>query len=132
MLVEAEHPSLALVCYVASIESLAPDVDKPEPCPKCKRGPGVAAKRFRAAIRSVLPPEAAAELSKAYGPRSRTVHAAQAFGYEQTFGLSPMSLFLSDNGLAFAMGTVIAARQASRALLLRELAPDDNDSGAAP
>jgi hypothetical protein len=91
-------------------EGPAPDVHQPEPCPNCHRAPGVAAKRFRAAVTSVLSPEAAAELSKAYGPRSRTVHAAQAFGHEQTFGLSSMSLFLPADGLAFAFGTVSIAR----------------------
>jgi hypothetical protein len=41
-----------------------------------------------------------------------------------------MSLFMPDDGLTFAFGTVATARRASRTLLLRELTPAGNEDGA--
>jgi hypothetical protein len=83
---QLEHPSLALIAFIASVEAVANLLFKDERCPKCNAHKDVAA-RFRAALRLVTTDEEARHLGAAYSPRSRTVHQGWLHGAETTPGM---------------------------------------------
>jgi hypothetical protein len=84
--VQFEHPSLALIAFVASIEAVANLLFRDDRCPECGAHKDVAA-RFRAALRLVATDEEARRLGTAYSPRSRTVHQGRLHGGETTPGM---------------------------------------------
>ncbi|MET9128021.1 hypothetical protein [Streptomyces sp. NPDC004528] len=113
-----EHSSMALVCFTAAVETLAQINKNPEKCPECRMVLS-SRKRFEDAIRGVLDEEQAAFLMKAYPQRSRTVHQGRLHGTEMQMGsFGRMSLFASDEEMLFTAGTVQAAQEASKKLLL--------------
>jgi hypothetical protein len=81
-----EHPSLALVAFIASIEAIANLLFREDRCPECKGHKDVAA-RFRATLRRVATDEEARRLGAAYSRRSRTVHQGWLYGGETTPGM---------------------------------------------
>jgi len=81
-----EHPSLALVAFIASIEAVANLLFREERCSECNAHKDVAA-RFRATLRLVATDEEATRLDAAYSPRSRTVHQGWLHGGETTPGM---------------------------------------------
>ncbi|GAB3827737.1 hypothetical protein [Kribbella italica] len=117
----AHNPSIALVCFIAAIETIAQLDRKPDRCEECKSVIGSRA-RFEEAIRPVLKPEQVELLATAYAKRSRTVHQGKLHGAElRVEGWGPMSLFVPDPLFDFEKGTVLSARRASRQLILKQL-----------
>jgi hypothetical protein len=124
LLVMREHPSLALLSFVASIETLAALSEKLERCKSCNVVIGSTA-RFKRIIATVLPDDEARYLGVAYDRRSRTVHDSRLHGRELVAGgWGEMSLYLPDKALNFEAGLVRTAQKASRALLWRALGID--------
>ena len=80
-----EHPSLALVAFIASVEAISNLLFKEERCPTCGNHKDVA-DRFRATLRIVMTDEEAKHLGSAYSPRSHTVHQGRLHGGETTPG----------------------------------------------
>lgn len=118
-----DHPSMALVSFVATIETVAQVHKNPERCETCDNVLG-SRERFERAVQPVVSPDQAEYLSKAYSMsgRSGTVHQSRLHGIEtRANSMGRMSLFVPDEPLHFTYGTVAAAQEASRALLLREL-----------
>jgi len=80
---QVEHPSLALVAFIASVEAVAGLLFKEERCSKCRNHRDVAA-RFRATLCLVTSDEESMRLGAAYAPRSSTVHQGRLHGSETT------------------------------------------------
>ncbi|MBN9743520.1 hypothetical protein DMP23_20975 [Amycolatopsis sp. A1MSW2902] len=97
MRLHRRHPSLAYLTYVAAIESFGKRFvdDAPYDCqPNCPHPKGVAQKRFRKALKTVLSnTEIRHFATVAYKIRSSTGHEGSLFRWEQTFGRLPFSLF---------------------------------------
>jgi hypothetical protein len=109
-----EHPSFALVAFVASIEAVGSLLFKDERCPECNAHKNVAA-RFRATLRLVATDEEARRLGAAYSPRSRTVHQGWLHGGETTQGMFNFSW--GSNPIREFEWIVWGMRGASRKLL---------------
>lgn len=118
LLLARTHPSMALLSFVATIESLAPKPQKSDRCETCGMITGSTA-RFKGALVQVLEKEyEAVVLSDAYARRSRTVHNARLHGREHEFGgWGEMSLYRSDDAMEFEFGLLSLAQKASRAML---------------
>lgn len=118
LILRRDHPSMALVCFTAAVETLAQINKNPEKCPEC--GMVLSSrKRFEDAVRDVLDEEQAAYLAKAYPQRSRTVHQGRLHGTEmQINSFGRMSLFAPDEEAIFTAGTVQSAQEVSKRLLL--------------
>ncbi len=110
----SNHPSLALVAFIAAVEALANLLFKEVRCQECK-APRHVADRFRATLRLVLPDEEADRLGMAYSPRSLTVHQGRLFGRETVSGA--FGFALHDPIRAFDWYTVHTMGRASAALL---------------
>ena len=130
-LLKADHPSMALLGFVASIETLAVPRKGLPHCPSCKAVLG-SGERFGQALASVLSKEGIDLVGKVYSQRSKTVHAAQLHAAEEVLGMTPSHRFFSiDTRMNFEFGTVHLAAKASRRLLLSRLSPDSGDVVAA-
>jgi hypothetical protein len=80
------HPSIALVMFLAAVESLAVRMSKTNHCAVCA-GLKNSAERRRHAIDVVSSnPDVAQRLDETYGPRSQTVHAGKLHGPELSLG----------------------------------------------
>ncbi|MFE2534721.1 hypothetical protein [Streptomyces sp. NPDC059371] len=116
-----DHPSMALVCFTAAVETIAQINKNPEKCPECSMVLS-SRQRFEDTIHGVLDEEQAMYLMKSYPQRSKTVHQGRLHGTEmQINGFGRMSLFVPDEELLFTAGTVEAAQEASKRLLLNAL-----------
>jgi hypothetical protein len=73
MLLKADQPSMALLGFVAAIESIAVPRKALPRCPECDMVLG-SGERFRAALATVLSPEEIELVGRIYGQRSKTVH----------------------------------------------------------
>jgi hypothetical protein len=114
---EIGHPSAALVVYVATIEGIGARYVDLKRCTECGSHTG-ARRRFREALKTVLPAaEASALANAAYDARSKTGHEGQLFGSEHTFGHSKFSLFQFDDADVFDYGLVTPMRKACRELI---------------
>jgi hypothetical protein len=111
--VESRHPSLAVVAYTASIETIASRV--------YRITDGGIAEGFRAALRIVLSEAEATLLDTAYGSRSRTVHAGRFHGGETLPGAFRMTFWSEDPVREFRWHTLENLRHAARLLLHRAL-----------
>lgn len=80
-----EHPSIALVAFVSSIEALGPRLHPLVQCDVCNCWKD-SSKRFRKTIQSVRSGRIARELQRLYDPRSKVVHGGHRFGGEDAFG----------------------------------------------
>jgi hypothetical protein len=80
-----EHPSLALVAFIASVEAISNLLFKEERGPGCNNHKDVA-DRFRATLRFAMTDEEAQFLGSAYSPRSYTVHQGRLHGAETSPG----------------------------------------------
>ena len=128
---EDEFPSHALIAYVGSIEGIGGRTVPLRPCDCCEGCPVTigAGRRFRTALKQVLPPEDAAFLNEHYESRSKTAHEGQLHGDELTAGgwPSPQVFAPRPPGETFRYQVVWRMRRASRAVLLNALgvAPED-------
>jgi len=114
MLLQRRHPSVALLAFVAAIETLAPG-QLPR-CASCSARTG-SGERFRNLVDSVLPPDEASALADAYERRSRTVHDSFLYGSELMDGGRHFSIFVPDDALVFELSLVRSAQRASRAMI---------------
>ncbi|MFD0068755.1 hypothetical protein [Streptomyces sp. NPDC127574] len=84
------HPSLSLLTFVAAIEGVGMRSVPDATCdchPECKHRKGVAEKRFRKALKTVLTQKQVKELAgPLYDQRSHTGHRGTLFGSEQVLG----------------------------------------------
>jgi hypothetical protein len=87
---QLEHPSFALIAFIASIEAVANLLFREERCPECNAHKNVA-DRFRATLRLVATDEEARRLGEAYSPRSRTVHIGRLHGGKTAPGMPNFS-----------------------------------------
>jgi hypothetical protein len=117
MRLEAEHPSLAHLTFVAAIEGFGerfvPD----------RRARGVAQKRFREALKTVMSTGETEQIAGlAYSLRSSTGHTASLFGSEKTYGYSYDSrLFDVGSDAVFDYMVLGDLRNASRRVVVKAL-----------
>jgi hypothetical protein len=114
---QVEHPSLALVAYIASIEAVSNMVFKRERCPECNTVTGVAA-GFRETLKLVTDDATAKWLGTKYGPRSDTVHRGHLHGAETVRGA--FGFLWNDPAREFE-SALWPIRSASRKLLILAL-----------
>ncbi|MET8202960.1 hypothetical protein [Micromonospora taraxaci] len=95
-----EHPSLALVAFIASIEAISQLLYREDRCTECRAHLHIAAK-FRKTLRLVLDDDAASELEKAYSSRSLTVHRGRLHGTETITGSFTMHSWSRDSASEF-------------------------------
>lgn len=123
-----EHPSFALVGFVAAIEEVGKlliEAPTTERCPTCKKEKtSGSAERFRAALRLVLPEEKLQDVSRdLYRWRSGTAHAGRTYAWESSFGRPLMgNSFLSHpTQLTFGVTGSMWADDLARKLVLNLL-----------
>lgn len=115
---EANHPSVAFLMYVATIEGIGTRFIDLKHCKSCGSRTG-AGLRFREALATVLPPDEAKSLGNAAyrDYRSKTGHEARLFGGEDTFGYSSFSMFTFDEADVFFYAYLMPIRQACRQII---------------
>jgi hypothetical protein len=118
ILIKDEHPSVALLAFVAAVEAVGEKLVALERCMCCKMVKG-SGERFRKALRLVVSDEEATALKKkAYGPRSATVHRAQLHGREAVRGAVHLANFFGiEPPYRFEIDTVRQLERASRQLV---------------
>jgi hypothetical protein len=118
MALEGDHPSVAFLMYVATIEGIGARLIDLRRCKSCGSHIG-ATERFRTALATVLPPDEARKLGNiAYRDyRSKTGHEARLFGGEDTFGYSGFSKFTFDEADVFFYGYLMPIRNACRQII---------------
>ena len=126
MRLEQEHPSLAHLTFVAAIEGYGARFAEDGPCdcrPGCTHPKGVAQKRFRKALKTVMTNRERERIAEiAYHLRSSTSHAGILFGSERTFGYSPhLRLFETASDAVFDYAILGQLRNASRRVLAKAL-----------
>lgn len=131
LLLFTEHPSMALIAFVAAVESVASSEalagelpPPPEPCPECLNIPAAAA-RFWAAVDLTAEEDDRRELrqAKVYDLRSATGHRGAVHGFENRFGASvTMPLTEMDEAGRFVGDTLQRVARIGRALLIRAIA----------
>jgi hypothetical protein len=117
-----EHPSFAVVAFVAAIEEIGKLViesEKPELCPTCKRPKLSSRTLFRKTLELVRSPERATELADNLYPwRSATAHSGHLFGYETAFGDQPIHLAMPSTVADIFQGAArVRAQDAAKDLL---------------
>jgi hypothetical protein len=115
-----EHPSLALVAFTGAVEAISNRLWIEHRCETCGARLKIAA-RFRATLRTVVPPKEAEFLGHAYSPRSKTVHEGHLHGSEGTAGVYAIRALSSDPALTFEWGVVYRMSRASESLIQRAL-----------
>ncbi|MEV3937320.1 hypothetical protein AB0K52_15240 [Glycomyces sp. NPDC049804] len=128
---QREHPSLALVSFIAAIEAVAQIDRRAEKCPGCEcgkfKGCGLtigSSDRFKKAVRSVLSESETSSIEDYYGGagRSGTVHRGKLHGIDaHALHSGAMSYLTENTSLRFSIVTVSTVRKASRLLLLQKL-----------
>jgi hypothetical protein len=112
MLLYKDHPSFALLAFVASCDAIGHRIVR-------HAKPG---QRVRAALNTVLTEAETAELWQAYAHRNYTAHEARLHGDELSYGLSRTTFLSSRNlGMQFTWGLLRSFRDATRDVLLRVL-----------
>jgi hypothetical protein len=117
ILLQAEHPSMAMVAYVAAVEQVAPTVLD-------SRGKRSARQTFLQCVASVAGPDDLKAIKKAdaYGKRSATSHGAALHGIELEFGhmlLRPHGP--GDSAYDFMFDTLQRMGRIARAVLMQAL-----------
>jgi hypothetical protein len=111
-----DHPSLALVAFVAAVEGVGARYEELVRCEKCGAQIG-ARRRFTAALSVIRSKADAAPLIAAYGPRSETVHEGVLHGSEAAAGAFSFGITQVDPILEFESGLVEDLRDAARDVL---------------
>jgi hypothetical protein len=130
MRLEPEHPSLAHLTFVAATEGLGKRFVPDAPCdciPGCKHEKGVAQKRFRKALKTVMSNREVDQIARiAYDIRSSTGHEGTLFGSERVFGyFHDLSFFGMPDYAVFNDEILGRLRNASREVLARALGRPD-------
>lgn len=124
------HPSLAYLTFVAAIEGYGTRFVPDAACtchPDCTHSQGVAQKRFRKALKTVMTQKEVRGISEfAYDLRSHTGHRGALFGSEPTFGYSLGQLFTPALNQGLDLVLLERLHQAGRRVLAAALgrAPD--------
>lgn len=113
---QSQHPSLALVAFIASIEAISQIVYHDDKCTECEARRFISDK-FTHTLRLVTDEESAELLGRSYSPRSRTVHQGKLHGTETTVGSMGMSIWNPDDPRFFNYATVYRMGDVSRELL---------------
>lgn len=118
-------PSYALLAYVGVIEGLGAKVEdlrRCDCCDQCTINIG-AGRRFREALRVVLPEDEVKRLTKAYERRSKTAHEGRLHGGEMIYWSMPLSRIFAPQpaSMDFRYRLVWEIRSASRKLLIHYL-----------
>lgn len=122
--VKDQHPSLALVAYVAAIESIGAAYVPLEMC-ECGQAQVGATRRFRAALEKVMTPDSAKHLTQSYTSRSKTVHDGRLHGAEGTgSALARAGFFARDPGWEFQYLELGRIEDACQKLLKLKLSND--------
>jgi hypothetical protein len=102
------HPSLAYLTFVAAIEGYGMRLVPDAMCacrPDCTHVKGVAQKRFRKALKTVMTQKEVQRIAEsAYDLRSYTGHRGALFGSEAMLGYSPSKLFTPDLSATMPFG----------------------------
>ena len=118
---QTRHASVALVEFVASIETVAKLVWPTRRCDCCETCPAEVGSRaaFKNALSLVLPEVEASTLLAAYPDRSATAHGGKLHGSERRFGSTYLGsrYWGGDEVMQFEWGRVYRVREASRRLL---------------
>ena len=130
MRLEAEHPSLAHLTFVAATEGFGKRFVPDAPCdciPGCKHPKGVAQKRFRKALKTIMSNREVEQIAQiAYDIRSSTGHEGTLFGSERVFGyFHHLSYFGMPDYAVFNYAVLGRLRNASREVLARALGRPD-------
>jgi hypothetical protein len=119
------HPSAAYLTFVAAIEGFGMRLVHDGPCtchPQCSHRKGVAEKRFRKALKTVMTNSQVKRLAgHAYELRSYTGHRGTLFGSERTFGYSGLRLTDFPITVIFESQMLGEIQDASRRVLLNAL-----------
>lgn len=117
------HPSVALLAYVAAIESIGQSMDQPKRCPVCRQILG-ATSAFRQALGEVMSDDEAAALGF---PKLRgsTVHSGVLHGNEGLLGALRDWGEEEDPRHRFGYEVVGRLRRASRELIGKHLGTED-------
>ena len=126
MRLESEHPSVALLTFVAATEGFGKRFVPDASCdciPGCTHEKGVAQKRFRKALKTVMTNREVEQIARiAYDYRSSTGHEGALFGSEDTFGYAhQLSFFDAPVHSEFDYAILGRLRNASREILARAL-----------
>lgn len=92
LLLMREHPSMALVAFIAAVEAISQIIFREEKCTTCPNHIRVSEK-FRETLKLVTDGDLWNALASTYGPRSKTVHRGRLQGGELTFGSLNFDLF---------------------------------------
>ena len=127
-----EHPSLAVVAFVAAIESIGAKDKPPERCKHCKGFPG-ARERFRTGLRRVMAEDRVRAIpTEVYERRSETAHSGALHGSERHRGALPYFGFFSRPAEHdFTWMTARRVAEASRSVLLDVVSRGTESRGVA-
>ncbi|MER5894821.1 hypothetical protein [Streptomyces sp. NPDC001876] len=118
--VEDRHPSLALVAYVAAVESISLMLFKEERCTSCTNHLDVGNK-FLETLKFVTDEQDREALRPIYGNRSNTVHRGRLHGTEISLGALTFSALTRDEPSLFKWQSVETMKKAARKLLVMAL-----------
>jgi hypothetical protein len=129
MSLEVEHPSVAFLLYVATIEGIGARSVSLARCKECGMEKG-AGERFRAALQMLPESDDTRALARlAYKIRSKTGHEGLLFGSEYTFGYGKISFFQFDDGDLFDYELLWPMRKACRQLVRELVRSAEADAG---
>ena len=117
------HPSLAVVAYTSSVETIADLLYKGPRCTECGGSTGIA-RAFRATIREVLDEAEAAQLDTVYKARSKTVHAGRLHGGETLPGVFHVGFWSNRETQDFRWRVLWSLKRAARLVLQRSITAD--------
>jgi hypothetical protein len=121
MALEEEHPSLALVAFVAAVEGVGGETLPPTPCKECGTVPR-ARDRFVAGLCRVMSSNKAEAMAKEiHKRRSRTAHSGTLHGEERYLGLPYFGAFGRPPEREFALTLVYRMETAAREVLTAAL-----------
>ncbi|MGW3251445.1 hypothetical protein ACWDCX_12820 [Streptomyces fungicidicus] len=130
---QRRHPSLALLTYVAAIEGVGMRFVPDALCnchPECTHSKGVAEKRFRKALKTVLTQREVKELAgPLYDKRSHTGHRGTLFGSEEVFGYAPTGMFQASPYFGFEALLLGQLATVANAVLVKAFSAAGSGSG---
>ncbi|MFF3129913.1 hypothetical protein ACFVRD_49015 [Streptomyces sp. NPDC057908] len=133
MRLHRRHPSLALLTYVAAIEGVGMRFIPDALCdchPECTHYKGVAEKRFRKALKTVLTQREVKELAgPLYDKRSHTGHRGTLFGSEEVFGYAPTGPFQTSPYFQFEAMMLGQLAMVTNAVLVKAFSDPDRGPG---
>jgi hypothetical protein len=133
MRLRRRHPSLALLTFVAAIEGVGMRFVPDALCechPECSHYKGVAEKRFRKALKTVLTQREVKELAAPlYDKRSHTGHRGTLFGSEEVFGYGPTGPFQVNPYFKFEAVLLGQLALVANAVLVKALSEPRNEAG---